>query len=163
MLHAESLLTQVDIVRAITLQAVESLHEEEADVQPEGFNNTIRWHLGHIYLVQERLAFHHAGYPVDVPPSYIDLFGNGTKPSNWKTQPPTLAELGCRLSEQPERIRKLLGEKLTEPPAVPFPRFRGKLNTLGSIVMHSLFHEGQHYAAIKLIKQRLGPSPGRLA
>ena len=154
-MNAETLLTQVDIVRSLTLQAVELLHEEEADMQPEGFNNTIRWHLGHIYLVQERLAFHHAGYPVDVPPSYIDLFGNGTKPSDWKTEPPSLAELGCRLTEQPGRIRTLLGERLEEPPAVPFSRFQGKMNTLGAILMYSLFHEGQHYEAIKLIKKRL--------
>lgn len=150
-----SLLTQVDIIRSITLQAVESLHEEEADVQPEGFNNTIRWHLGHIYLVQERLAFRHAGFPVDVPQPYIDLFANGTRPAGWTEEAPSLAELGCRLTEQPGRIRTLLGEKLLEPPAVPFARFGGKLDTIGAILGYSLFHEGQHLGVIQLIKQRI--------
>ncbi|HZG85766.1 DinB family protein [Paenibacillus sp.] len=156
-MKASALLSQAEVVRAITLQAVESMREEEADVQPEGFNNTIRWHLGHIYLVQERLAFHYAGFPVDVPPSYIDLFGNGTKPSDWTVEPPSLAELGVRLQEQPGRIRTLLGEKLLEPPAIPFQRFNGKLDTIGAIVGYSLYHEGLHMAAIKQLKKSFMP------
>lgn len=154
-MHPSSLLTQVDIVRSLTLQEVQSLHEEEADVQPDGFNNTIRWHLGHIFLVQERLVFRHAGFPLDVPQPYIDLFANGTKPTEWKSDPPPLDELGCRLTEQPVRIRTLLGEKLSEPLAVPFSRFEGKLDTIGAIIGYTLYHEGQHLAAIKMIKRRL--------
>ncbi|HZG58795.1 DinB family protein [Paenibacillus sp.] len=155
-MNASALLTQVDVIRSITLQAVESLHEEEADVQPEGFNNTIRWHLGHIYLVQERLAFYHAGFPLEVPQPYIDLFANGTKPMDWTGEPPSLAELGCRLTEQPGRIRTLLGEKLLEPTVVPFSRFDGRFDTIGALVGYSLYHEGLHMAAIRTIKRQLG-------
>jgi len=155
-MNPSALLTQAEIVRSLTLAAVQAMHEEEADVQPEGFNNTIRWHLGHIYLVQERLAFHYAGFPVDAPQPYIDLFGNGTKPADWTTAPPSLAELGSRLTEQPGRIRTLLGEKLHEPPAVPFSRFEGKLDTIGAILGYSLYHEGLHLSSIKTIKRLIG-------
>ncbi|MCI3927688.1 DinB family protein [Paenibacillus sp. TRM 82003] len=154
-MEASTLLKQLELIRSFTLGAVESLHEEEADVQPEGFNNTIRWHLGHVYLVQERLAFHYAGFPVDVPQAYIDMFANGTKPADWKAEPPSLAELGTRLTEQPGRITTLLGEKLHEPLAVPFTRFGGKLDTIGAIVNYSLYHEGQHRTAIEMLKRRL--------
>lgn len=154
-LKTGTLLKQLELIRSFTLGAVESLHEEEADVQPEGFNNTIRWHLGHIYLVQERLAFHYAGFPVDVPESYIDMFGNGTKPADWTAPPPSLAELGTRLTEQPGRITTLLGEKLHEAPAVPFQRFDGKLDTIGAIINYTLYHEGQHRAAIEMLKRRI--------
>lgn len=154
-----ALLTQLELIRSITLEEVFSINDEEADIQPEGFNNTIRWHLGHIYLVQERLAFHHAGFPLEVPQEYIDLFANRTRPSEWKIEPPSLAELGVRLTEQPGRIRTLLGEKLNEPPAVPFPRFDGKLDTIGAILNYSLYHEGQHKALITQIKRRILRNP----
>lgn len=153
MMNPEQLLTQVELIRSITLKAVEAVTEEEADIQPAGFNNTIRWHLGHIYLVQERLAFHFAGFPVDVPQEYIDLFGTGTKPADWKTEAPPLAEVASRLTEQPGRIRTLLREKLNEAPAVPFTRFNGKLDTIGAIINYSLFHEGMHNASLQAIKR----------
>ncbi|WP_199615330.1 DinB family protein [Paenibacillus alkalitolerans] len=151
----EQLLIQIDLIRSITLKAVETVTDEEADMQPPGFNNTIRWHLGHIYLVQERLAFHFAGFPVYVPPEYIDLFSNGTKPSDWKKEAPSLAELTARLTEQPERIRTLLGDKLKEEPAIPCPLFDGKLTTIGAIINFSLFHEGMHNSALHRLKRAL--------
>lgn len=149
------LLNQIDVIRSITLKSVESLLEEQADFQPDGFNNTIRWNLGHIYVVQERLAFHYAGFPVDVPPSYIEMFSNGTKPSDWKIAPPSLAEICSRLAEQPGRIGTLLGDKLMEPPAVPFRRYDGKFDTIGAVIGFSIYHEGLHDAAIALIKKRM--------
>lgn len=152
-MNSSLLLDQIQLIRSITLKAVEEIADEEADVQPPSFNNTIRWHLGHIYVVQERLAFHYAGFPVDVPQSYIDMFSNSTKPADWKEEPPSLAELSCRLTEQPNRIRTLLGEKLKEPPTVPFHRFDGKLSTIGAILNFSLYHEGLHTSSISMLKR----------
>jgi hypothetical protein len=51
------LLTQMKFVRTSTIRSVEGLDEKLADIIPKGFNNNIRWNLGHIYLMQERLAF----------------------------------------------------------------------------------------------------------
>lgn len=152
-MNPEQLLKQVELIRSITIKTVETVTDEEADVQPAGFNNTIRWHLGHIYLVQERLAFHFAGFPVDVPQNYIDLFGNGTKPTEWRSEAPPIAELAARLSEQPGRIRTLLGDKLNEAPAVPFHNYNGTLDTIGSIINFSLYHEGGHNASLQTIKR----------
>lgn len=149
------LLNQLDVIRSVTLKSVESMFDEQADIQPEGFNNTIRWNLGHIYVVQERLAFHYAGFPVDVPQSYIEMFSNGTKPADWQGDPPLLAEICSRLAEQPGRIATLLGDRLAEPPVVPFRRFDGRLDTIGAIIGYSLYHEGLHNAAIALIKKRM--------
>jgi hypothetical protein len=152
----DQLLTQVELIRSITLKSVEAVSDEEADFQPQGFNNTIRWNLGHIYLVQERLAFHFAGFPLDVPQEYIDLFGSGTRPADWRKNAPPLAEIMARLTEQPERIRTLLGDRLKEEPVVVFNLFGGKLNTIGSIINYSLFHEGQHNTVLQALKRSIG-------
>lgn len=147
------ILDQIGMIRSVTLETIGEISDEEADVQPKGWNNTIRWHLGHIYLVQERLAFHFAGFPLDLPQSYIDMFCSGTKPSDWKSEPPSLADLAARLAEQPDRIRALLCDKLEERPANPFPRFDGKIDTIGGLLTFSLFHEGLHNASIRALKR----------
>lgn len=149
------ILEQIELIRSVTLGAMDGVSDEEADIQPESWNNTIRWHLGHIYLVQERMAFHFAGFPLDVPQSYIDMFSNGTKPSDWKSEPPSLAELSARLTEQPDRIRALLCDKLEEPPTVPFARFGGKIDTIGGLLTFTLFHEGLHNASIRALKRAI--------
>jgi hypothetical protein len=46
----EMIFNILEKVRANTLQNAEGITEEAADRMPEGFNNTIRWHLGHIYV-----------------------------------------------------------------------------------------------------------------
>lgn len=51
---------QIKFVRSVTVRAVEGLSEGTLNSIPEGFNNNIRWNLGHIYLVQEKFAFHSA-------------------------------------------------------------------------------------------------------
>lgn len=57
------LFKQMDFVRGQTLKLMEGVTEEQADVIPEGFRNSIRWNLGHIYVVTERIAFQYIGLP----------------------------------------------------------------------------------------------------
>jgi len=58
----DMVLRQVEVVRAITLQKLESITEDVADIMPEGFNNTIRWNVGHILIVQDQLASNFAAF-----------------------------------------------------------------------------------------------------
>ena len=83
----------VERVRRSTLKLAEGLDGAMLDVRPAGFNNTIRWNLGHILTVQEGLLFGRANEPMNTPEHYRELFGNGTKPADWTVEPPTLAEL----------------------------------------------------------------------
>ena len=49
-------LKQFEITRGALLQFMETLDDKTADTQPEGFNNTIRWHIGHVLTAAE--SFH---------------------------------------------------------------------------------------------------------
>ena len=53
----EFLFNQLKAVRGDTINVVKELSESQADSIPEGFNNNIRWNLGHVYVVQELFAF----------------------------------------------------------------------------------------------------------
>jgi len=136
----EILFLQLDLVRERTLQQLELTTEETADIMPAGYNNTLRWHLGHIATVQESLCFKLAGEPFKLPETYPGLFANGTKPADWTLQPPTLEELKSILTEQPLRIKQKLysrtADKLVQP-------FKG-MDTVGAVIAFSLYHEGVH-------------------
>ncbi|MGG0792028.1 DinB family protein [Peribacillus simplex] len=50
---------------------------------PEGFNNNIKWNLGHIYVVQEKFAFNIINERTTMQKNIFDLFSIATKPTDW--------------------------------------------------------------------------------
>ncbi|GAA3314767.1 hypothetical protein GCM10020331_008140 [Ectobacillus funiculus] len=86
------------------MNEIEGLSEEQADQRPEGFLNTIRWNLGHIYTVQNALVSKIWWEKnIDIPSRYLELFAPGTKPADWQGEVPTLDELKQLLEEQPAK------------------------------------------------------------
>ncbi|TCM95887.1 DinB family protein [Paenibacillus sp. BK033] len=152
---SKGLLHQLGFVRQVTLNAVRGLPEAVLDVVPEGFNNNMRWNLGHIYVVQERFAFHFAGEPVLLPDSFERWFAKGTKPGDWQEeQLPKLDTLLELLAAQPIRIAEKLHDRLEEQTAMPFTTGTGvPLHTVGEFLSYTLYHEGIHFNSISLLKR----------
>lgn len=149
----DMLLKQVEVVRAITIKKLESITEEIADIVPRGFNNSIRWNIGHILIVQDQLASQFAGLNHQLPFHFFDLFGNRTKPSDWQEEPPTLKTLSITLKQQTEYIKDQLGNRLQERAVKPFARLGFEMNTIGEIITFSLHHEGIHIGVIHGIER----------
>ncbi|MDQ0062209.1 DinB family protein [Paenibacillus harenae] len=150
----ENLFTQIESIRNLTIKAVEGISEQTLDIVPEGFNNSLRWNLGHIYLVQEKFAFHFAGEPVQLSESFERLFARGTKPADWKEKPPALEVLLEMLAEQPKRIHKALLDRLDEPVTPTYTTGSGvQLSTIGEFLTFTLYHEGMHINTIRLLKR----------
>ncbi|MEC0229989.1 DinB family protein [Paenibacillus alba] len=145
---------QLAFIRQLTIKAVQGLSEAALDNIPEGFNNNLRWNLGHIYLVQEKFAFHFAGEPMQLPEHYDRLFAKGTKPADWKDEPPTLNTLLEMLAEQPKRIHASLQNRLNEQVKTPLTTGTGlTLSTVGEFLSYSLYHEGMHFNTITILKR----------
>jgi uncharacterized damage-inducible protein DinB len=149
----EMVLRQVEVVRAITLQKVESITEDVADIMPKGFNNTIRWNVGHILIVQDQLASNFAGLPQQLSPEFVTLFGNRSRPSEWKVEPPTLQVLSNELKKQTAYIKESLYNRLQEKATKPFVRLGFRMETIGEILAFSLHHEGMHTGVISAIQR----------
>jgi hypothetical protein len=152
------LFKQRDFVRGQTLKTMEGVTEEIADRIPEGFRNTIRWNLGHIYVVLERHAFQYMGLPQHLPEGFKEQFEYGTSPLNTpgSVPVPTLQELGFLLKEQEERIRKVLEHRLQEKIVPPYITSAGMaLETPEQFLSFNLYHEGMHVSVIKLYKSLL--------
>ncbi len=150
----EALLKQFDTGRGNLRKVMEAVREEDADIQPAGFTNTIRWNLGHILTVCEQFVF--GPRSEHLPAEYAAMFGNGTKPADWTTTPPTLEVLLTQLGEQDERVKALdtsnWGEKFPEPIAL------GKTYRLESqeeLFLLSLFHEGTHLGFINALNKAI--------
>ena len=151
------LFDQLKVIRSNTLNSVKQLSESQADSVPEGFNNNIRWNLGHVYLVQERFAFGFAQEPMLMPQGFTDLFGRDTRPSEWKVQPPTLPDLIQLLEDQTSRIEEKLSNRLDEAVVKPFAMPSGlTLRTIGEFLTFSMYHEGMHVQTIKMLKRFSG-------
>lgn len=147
------LFQQLKFVRNVTLNIVQDVSESQADAIPEGFNNNIRWNLGHIYLVQEQFSFYFAQEPMKLPNGFKELFGMGSKPADWNVQPPTLPELLHMLKEQPDRIQEKLSNRLDEAVANPFTLRSLTLKTIREFLNFNLYHEGGHAQTIKTLKK----------
>lgn len=153
------LFDQLAKARSLTLKAMNGVTEEMADRIPAGFRNHIRWNLGHIYVVQERFAFHYIGLPLQLPDGFKELFEYGTSPlappDNVKS--PTLSELEALLSGQSQRIQDALSDRLQDEVVPPYTTSAGFI--LGSpeqLLSFNLYHEGMHVSVIKLYKKLLG-------
>lgn len=150
----EYLFDQLKVVRKNTVNAVKDLSDSQADKIPTGFNNNIRWNLGHVYLVQERFAFGFTEIPLQLPEGYVELFGKDTKPSEWKVQPPTLSELVKLLEDQTDRIQDKLNNRLDEVLTKPLTMPSGlTLKTVREFLTFSMYHEGMHVQTIKMLSR----------
>lgn len=150
------LFKQLAFVRGGTVNAIEGLSEEAADIIPDGFRNSIRWNLGHVYVVLERFAFHYIGLPLQLPDGFKALFEYGTTPLNPPegVTPPTLPELEALLSGQLGRIQEALGDRMQQAIEPPYTTSTGiTLASSEQFLSFNLYHEGMHQSVIKQYKK----------
>ncbi len=140
---------QVELIRGRTMEVFNNIMEEQADIQPAGFNNTIRWNLGHILTVQELMAFSFMNEPMALPEDLMKLFVPGSKPSEWESTPPTLEALSNLLQEQTARIKQKLTGRMDEKLAKPFKDFQ----TVGEVLNYSIYHEGIHTGFLNALRR----------
>jgi uncharacterized damage-inducible protein DinB len=146
---SELLFKQFELTRGSFLKNIEGITAEQASVQPEGFNNNIHWNIGHVLTVAEQFMM---GFPKKsnhLPANYIELFGNGTRPSEWTGDVPSVDVLRDQLKAQLGRIKEVpastLNEKLKKP-------FLG-LETFGELANMALFHEAYHLGQIHAMRK----------
>jgi uncharacterized damage-inducible protein DinB len=142
---------QYEVARNYLLKNVGAIDESIVDIQPEGFNNTLHWHIGHVLTVAEQFMF---GYPkksAHLPANYLELFGNGTKPADWQGEVPSVQELSAQLVQQMNRIKEIPPESFSEKLKAPF---LGQ-ETYGELANFAIFHEAMHLGQIQAMKRVL--------
>jgi len=140
-----------ELTRGMFMKIVSNLDEKTIDVQPEGFNNTIRWHIGHVLTTAEQMMFGFPERSSHLPATYIDMFKMGSRPSKWGTDIPKLEELIGYLESQASRIRELPNELFSQ--KLPFQFPMEEIQSFGDMYEFMLFHEAYHLGQIQAMKR----------
>ncbi|AVV58328.1 hypothetical protein PVOR_17829 [Paenibacillus vortex V453] len=142
------IISTAKIVRQVVLQQVQTIPEELFDIQAAGFNNTIRWNVGHIIYWMDQYSILSLGFPSVIPDSYVTLFSSGTKPSDWTSAPPSKEELVEMLKAQLSRLSELTPELLEKELSTPYAFGPFEFNTAGELFNFALIHESIHLGTI---------------
>ncbi|GAA3412437.1 DinB family protein [Paenibacillus hodogayensis] len=145
---AQSIIHTGNVLRQIVIGNIQGVSEAQLDVQPAGFNNTIRWNVGHIVYWMDKYSSLSFGSPSAIPAFYEALFSSGTKPSDWTISPPTKEELVQNLSAQLSRFGELTSEMLDNRLETPFVMGPFQFATAGELFNFALMHEAIHLGVI---------------
>jgi hypothetical protein len=145
----EVLFTQLENYRSYILGVLENVTDAEAEVIPKGFNNNIRWNLGHIYLDQYLWIQAVTKEKAGVPEQFQTWFGYGTSPANFTSDTPTIEDLKILLKEQPAQIKAQYGDRIEE----EFPPTEMGMHTIEQVLIRTIFHEGMHLQTILDLKK----------
>ena len=149
MSHIETL-NQMNFARSYTIGRLTQSNDKEWDTQPKGYNNTIRWTVGHIFVTME--TFTHLAIPeyAAVRSEWIPFFSTGTSPADWKSKKkvPSNDELLMSLREQKDRLTRIFSEHLELAVQEPIKIGPLTLDTVESVVKFLTWHEGIHAGMI---------------
>lgn len=143
-----SIITSGKVLRQIVIGQLQGISEDQFDVQAKGFNNTIRWNVGHMVYWMDKYAALSFGLPSAIPPHYESLFGSGTRPSEWTMTPPSKEELTERLMAQLSRLSELQPEWLDLKLQSPYIMGPFQFMTSGELFNFALMHEAIHLGII---------------
>lgn len=147
---------QFDLARNGLLGFVNKLDEKIVDIQPDHFNNTLRWHTGHVLVTTESLLFGFPKQSENIPEAYHALFATGTKPADWEVEAPSLTDLVKYLEEQHERVNGLSDAFFAEtlPYTLPFGNFKTYDDIFAMILQHEAEHLGQMKAMHRIVSEK---------
>lgn len=144
-------LKQFRLFRRLTLNALSDVGAEKFNIQPDGHPNTILWNAGHLYIAAE-LLMNKADSDYFIKHSeWAVFFAPGTRPSEWKGNPPAIQEVTSALEEQRDRIPAHFSGKLPDMASESFIIASYDMNTVDSLVNFVLYHEGLHCGIIKTL------------
>jgi uncharacterized damage-inducible protein DinB len=142
-------------VRKNILEYIKELTQEQLLQIPEGFNNNIAWHLGHMLTSQQSLTYALSGVPINVPMAYVKMYKKGSSPKDWESKP-NIEEIKALLLSTMEYFEK----DYLEGKFVNFKEYATSvgvtLKTIEDTLIFNLAHENQHIGVIqsmtKLVK-----------
>ncbi|MDO3678892.1 DinB family protein [Paenibacillus ehimensis] len=144
----QSIIHTSQVLRQVVIGQVQGISEAQFDVQPAGFNNTIRWNVGHMIYWLDKYSTLSFGSPSAIPEHYELMFGSGTKPSDWTATPPSKDELLQWLTTQLSRLAELTPEMLDNALETPFVLGPFQFDTSGELFNFALIHEAIHLGTI---------------
>lgn len=136
-----TLIKEFKKVRQETINLVETIPIDHIDIIPEGFNNSIRWNLGHILVAWDHAIFPKLHQHWRVPEHYHFIFPKGTSPRIWKSKPPEYMEIINHLKDQVIEISEASHNKLNELLPEPFIRIKKISGMFRFMIREEIHHQ----------------------
>lgn len=129
----------------------------QADRIPAGWNNNIRWHVGHLVVVPRRLTSMQFGESLGVPEEYNKWFGRDTSPRTWGNDPvPPLEQLVAELVPSVGRAFADMEPRLQQLFPKPMVTVTGfTLSNPAEALMMSQVHDGIHWGMLLALARAL--------
>jgi hypothetical protein len=155
-----SVLLLLDEVRGKTIRLLQAVSAAEARWAPPGLQNTITWHAGHAYFLLESLTMTALGQAPQLPDGWDEMFSWNSRPDQVPAEDwPSLEVLIDRLTDQHERMRRLIGKLSDSQLAQPSARHPG--DTVRRAIVHALHDEACHCGEIHLLRKLRAVRKGR--
>jgi hypothetical protein len=74
---------QIEIItsfRNLLIKMLDESSNEQINKIPTGFNNNLVWHLGHVIVSQQSMAYKRSGNTMLIDPALLEKYKGGTKP-----------------------------------------------------------------------------------
>jgi hypothetical protein len=121
-------------------------HLNRADEIPAGWNNNLRWHVGHLVVTPHRLTRRLLGEALPFPDDYTGWFAKGSSPASWAgASIPSLEVLIERMLQDVAPLFRDFRDRLDQPFASPLETSVGiVLRTPEDGLVMNLLHDGIH-------------------
>lgn len=148
----ETLLMLLKDVRGKTLKLIDGLTDDQARFAAAGLQNSILWHAGHAWIVNEALGISAiTGKPPVYPDAWFETFSWKSNPALVKTWP-KLSEVADKLREQQQQLASGI-ESLSPAQLSQITGDPAKARTVRYSIMHGLHDEAIHQGEIWLLKK----------
>jgi len=141
------------ITRSNILNLINDLSIEKLTKIPEGFNNNIFWNFGHVIVTQQLLVYKNSGLSCNVSDHLIQLFGKGSKPSNYNKG--LLDELKLLLTELIKQTESDFEAGVFKDYSVYQTSYNATLQTVEEAIRFNNIHESLHLGYMMSLKHVL--------
>lgn len=153
----DTLLEQTLVLRQAIVGILKSFPEGRLDQIPPTWNNSARWHAGHLVLTPCLLTHGIAKEPLPVPEGFRQWFAKGTSPASWGNDTvPGCAELIDQILPITSQLFETFRDRMEDPFPEPYTTSVGvTLRNPGQALQFSFAHDGIHLGMLLALKRAL--------
>lgn len=145
----------IDILKATRAninKSIDGFTLDQLNYIPEGFNNNLMWHYGHIVITQQLLCYKLAGLATSASDELIAKYKKGSKPDG----PATQAEfdwLKAEMTNAIERLEADLAAGIFKNYKSYTTSYNMTLTSINEAVEFNNTHEAMHFGNILSMKK----------
>lgn len=112
------------------------------NVVPEGFNNSLLWNLGHVWVTQKMLHYGLSGLPLGIDDELVNQFRKGSKAIVWSEE--TLLKIKADFLQSVDVLERDLSSDIFKEFRSYNTSYNVELTSLEDALWFNNMHEAMH-------------------